>query len=190
MRSAERHFDARALPESVPKSDVSVSLEPVTPEEYRGFVEAQVREFADQKVRAGHWQPAESQTLARHVIEGSLPHEGPTEGHRIWKAVDGRGERVGWIWVGPPPVKTLNLPTRRWLYQITVEPAERRQGYGRAMLEAVEQLLASEGVRDLYLNVFRWNTAARSLYDSSGYNVVYDGDTETGMKKSLPTSVV
>lgn len=167
---------------------VSVSLVAVSPLEYQEFVSAQIVEFAEQKVRAGQWRPEEAPALSRHVVEGFLPAAGPMTGHRVWKAVDGGGERVGWIWVGPPPVKTLNMPHRRWLYQITVEPALRGRGVGRAMLDRLEHILVEEGVQELYLNVFRWNVAARSLFDSAGYEVLLEGESDAGMKKILRKS--
>jgi ribosomal protein S18 acetylase RimI-like enzyme len=53
------------------------------------------------------------------------------------------------------------------------------------MLLAIEELLARDGVRELYLEVFKWNRVARSLYDSSGYEVARDWNTETRMRKRL-----
>ena len=163
----------------------TVRLSPVSNSDYARFVEEQVREFASQKVQAGHWRQDEAMALSRHAVEGFLPPEGPRPGHVVWSVLDGSGARVGWIWVGPPPVKTLDVPAKRWLYQITVEPSARGKGVGRAALAATEATLAKEGVHELYLNVFRWNTIARSLYDSAGYEVVHDGDSDTGMKKTL-----
>jgi len=168
---------------------VAVRLESVSPSEYERFVEAQIREFADQKVRAGQWSAEDALGLARHVVEGFLPHEGPRPGHRVWKAVAKSGDHVAWLWIGPPPVKTLDIPSKRWLYQITVEPSLRGNGYGRAALAAGERILVGEGVKELYLNVFSWNTIARSLYDSSGYEVIHDGETDTGMRKTLRVEV-
>jgi hypothetical protein len=57
------------------------------------------------------------------------------------------------------------------------------------MLASTEELVSGEGARELYLNVFRWNSVARALYDSAGYEVVHDSDTETGMRKSLGKEV-
>lgn len=164
---------------------VSVRLEPVSKAEYARFVRDQIAEFADQKVRAGHWRPEEARELSRHVVEGFLPDDAPKPGHRVWKAVGPSGTPVAWVWVGPSPVKTLNVTSKRWLYQITVEPSLRGKGFGRAALAATEAVLTREGVDELYLNVFRWNTIARSLYDSAGYVVIHDGETDTGMKKVL-----
>lgn len=164
-------------------------LEPVSKSEYARFIAEQIEEFASQKVRAGHWREEDAQGLSRHVVEGFLRPEGPAPGHRVWKAVDESGERTGWVWIGPPPVRTLDVPSKRWLYQITVEPPVRGKGYGRAALAAAETVLAGEGVSELYLNVFRWNTIARNLYDSAGYVVIHDGETDTGMKKELQPEV-
>jgi len=47
-----------------------------------------------------------------------------------------------------------------------VDRPVRGKGYGRAMLAAKEDLVSREGARELYLNVFRWNSVARALYDS------------------------
>ena len=162
-----------------------VGLEPVSQSEYEAFVDAQIEEFAHEKVRAGHWRAEDARDLSRHAVESFLPKDGSRPGHRVWKVVAAQGARVGWIWVGPPPIQALAVPSKRWLYQITIEASERGRGYGRAALAAVEALLAGEGVRELYLHVFRWNVVARSLYDSSGYEVVEDSDTETGMRKTL-----
>ena len=180
---------SRQLPLSVIVSRPTVRLVPASPGEYDDFVREQIREFAEQKIRAGHWRPEEAPELSRHAVESFLPKGGPSETHRVYRAVDASDRGVGWIWVGPPPVRLPNLPTRRWLYQITVDAPLRGKGYGRAMLAATEELVSGEGARELYLNVFRWNSVARALYDSAGYEVVHDSDTETGMRKSLGKEV-
>ena len=57
------------------------------------------------------------------------------------------------------------------------------------MLAATEELVRREGGQELYLNVFRWNSIARALYDSAGYEVVHESETETGMRKALNQEV-
>jgi len=173
------------LPLSFTMSRPTIRLIPASPAEYDDFVTDQIREFAEQKVRAGHWRIEEARELSRHAVESFLPDGGPSEGHRVYRAVDTSNRGVGWIWVGPPPVRPLNLPTRWWLYQITVDAPLRGKGYGRAMLAATEELVSREGGQELYLNVFRWNSVARAMYDSAGYAVVHDSETETGMRKTL-----
>ena len=165
-------------------SDRRVTLVRLPLSEHADFVDRQIREFADEKVRAGHWRREEALNLSRDAVTGVLPKGGPGAGHRVFKGLDGSGQRVGWVWLGPPP-KEMGLRNVEWLYQITVEDILRGQGYGRALLRATEDLLSSEGVEALYLNVFDWNRVARSLYESTGYVVHYDGGTELGMHKRL-----
>ena len=45
----------------------------------------------------------------------------------------------------------------------------RRQGVGRALLQAAVDWASATGVRKLELHVFPWNTAAIALYDSFGF---------------------
>ena len=162
----------------------TVVLVPLSPPEYPEFIERQIVEYADEKTRAGHWSAEEATARSREAMRDFLPPRTPPAGHRFYKGVDDTGRRVGWVWLGPPP-KELNLQNSQWLYQITVEEFLRGQGYGRALLQAAESLVAADGEDALYLNVFAWNRGAKALYDSAGYEVHYDGGTEFGMHKPL-----
>jgi RimJ/RimL family protein N-acetyltransferase len=52
---------------------------------------------------------------------------------------------------------------------VMVSSARRRQGIGRALLEAAEDWAGAAGIRKLELHVFPHNEAARRLYESCGY---------------------
>jgi ribosomal protein S18 acetylase RimI-like enzyme len=80
--------------------------------------------------------------------------------------VDRDGDTVGWLWVTPCEQAA---PHCAFLKQITVAERSRRRGYGRAMLAALEQLLADEGIDEVRLNVFAANEPAGRLYASAGY---------------------
>src|SRR5437763_595461 len=88
-----------------------------------------------------------------YVLEGVHPAEGVL---------------VGWLWVGPGPMfleryGVRDLARARWLSQITVRDELCGRGYGQALLAALHEHLAAEGVDVLYLRVYDWNTAARRL---------------------------
>lgn len=161
-----------------------VALVPLSPAELRDFMERQVREYAEEKVRAGEWSREEAMELSRDTTMRFLEGGRPAPGHRFFKAVDEGQREVGWIWLGPPPAD-VRAERAEWLYQITVAESLRGRGFGRGMLRAAEDLLAREGVRELHLHVFRWNAAARSLYDSEGYEVTEGGRTDARMRKRL-----
>ncbi len=164
-----------------------VRLLPLDDAEYREFAEMQIVEHADQERRAGFWSQEEALARSREESADLLADRLRARGHRFFKAVGASGERVGWAWDGPPP-PALGLVNHRWLYQITVEAPLRGKGYGRAMLAALEAMLATEGVDNLRLNVYTWNTVAMSLYHSAGYEIVYDGENEKNMVKRLRAS--
>lgn len=55
------------------------------------------------------------------------------------------------------------------LLTIAVAPDTRRQGYGQALLEAVEARVRDLGGARIFLEVAQDNAAARALYEGSGY---------------------
>ncbi|HRO16460.1 MAG TPA: GNAT family N-acetyltransferase [Paracoccus sp. (in: a-proteobacteria)] len=52
---------------------------------------------------------------------------------------------------------------------LAVDPAVRRQGVGRGLVEAFVQEAASRGAERAYLEVAAGNVPARRLYDASGW---------------------
>jgi ribosomal protein S18 acetylase RimI-like enzyme len=66
------------------------------------------------------------------------------------------------------------LPAGRHVLQVNgigVDPAYRRRGIARALLDAAIAEARSRGARRLTLRVFAPNTAARALYESAGFEV-------------------
>ena len=161
-----------------------IDLVPASRAELSEFVEQQIVEYADEKRRAGHWTAEEALLRSRETILSLLGENPAGRGHRILKGVDAEGTRIGWIWIGPPP-DVLRRERTKWLYQISVDAKARGRGFGRGMLTALHKLLLAEGIETLHLNVFKWNVVARNLYDSLGYEVALETETETGMRKTL-----
>jgi ribosomal protein S18 acetylase RimI-like enzyme len=93
-----------------------------------------------------------------------------TPGHRllaIHAASDGR--RVGEAWIehrieDDQPICVI-------LY-LRIEPSERRRGFGRAALHALEALARQAGESAIRLTVGGRNEAARALYDSVGFHML------------------
>ena len=73
---------------------------------------------------------------------------------------------------------------RRWVERDAVERA-RRKGYGRAMLAAVEELLARRGIDELRLNVSVANEPARHLYETAGYEQVGQEGRRCHLRKQI-----
>jgi GNAT superfamily N-acetyltransferase len=59
------------------------------------------------------------------------------------------------------------------LFDIVVDPAERRRGHGRRLLEELLAWAYARGARRAYLQVVEQNQAARALYASLGFKPAY-----------------
>jgi len=55
------------------------------------------------------------------------------------------------------------------LLSLAVDPQARRQGHGRALIQAVEDAARSRGARHMQLELREDNASARALYHSLGY---------------------
>jgi len=161
-----------------------VRLIPMTAAERRKFVEEELANYADQQIRDAGWPPAEALDRARAELEPVLEREldcAQRNGEKLWSAVERDGESVGWLWVRPAHA------TGSFLNQITVAAPHRRRGYGRAMLAALEELVAADGIDEVQLNVNVANEPARRLYDAAGYEQVGEDGRLRRLRKRLDT---
>ena len=58
---------------------------------------------------------------------------------------------------------------RGWVYYVATDPERRGKGYGRAIMNAVEDWLREAGMPKLQLLVRRENVAVAAFYQSIGY---------------------
>lgn len=75
---------------------------------------------------------------------------------------------VGVLWIAP----LRDRPGSAFVYDIEIAEEHRGKGLGRAAMRAAEQTVSAAGFDSIGLSVFGYNTAARNLYDSLGYEVV------------------
>ncbi len=76
--------------------------------------------------------------------------------------VDGDGALVGHCLV-------RRIVDEAWVMEIAVDPAARRCGHGRALLDEAERRARAWGTASLWLEVRAQNDAARGLYARCGF---------------------
>jgi ribosomal protein S18 acetylase RimI-like enzyme len=117
---------------------------------------------------------------ARTSLESSFPGGVPAPGHLVYDIVatdpESAGEIVGYLWIAP----LTEGSDAWWVFDISVEEHHRGAGYGRAAMQLAEKAAAEHGAVTLGLNVFGYNTVARRLYDSLGYET-----TAVQMRKTI-----
>ncbi|MEX2215633.1 MAG: GNAT family acetyltransferase [Phycisphaeraceae bacterium] len=73
---------------------------------------------------------------------------------------------------------------RGWISYFGVDPAMRRNGIGRRLIEEVEQLLKSRGCPKINLQIRTSNTAVIKFYETLGYKL----DDVVSMGKRIDTA--
>jgi ribosomal protein S18 acetylase RimI-like enzyme len=161
-----------------------VLLTPLTLAERGAFSSALAADYVDFLASRGEAaDPVAALAQARAGIEAEV-EAAVQAGEELWAAWDAGGGTVGWLWV---KYSVAGLPpSAAFLYQILVKPEFRRQGYGSAMLAALEHLLVAAGRSELRLNVWEANEAARRLYERAGYVLVERFPAKRQLHKRLP----
>ena len=135
-------------------------------------------DYVTSRIQAGETEE-QARTNADRSFQQSFDEDGrPRPGHLIFDVVSD-GAVVGYLWVGPqsPP-----SPGAWWVWDIAIEESQQRHGYGRQAMLLGEEEVRRAGGRVLGLNVFGFNTGARALYESLGYET-----TAIQMAKRLET---
>lgn len=155
-----------------------LTLRPMSDAEYERFYSKAIREYAADNVEAGNWPQEDSINLSTKAFDEFLPQGRDTPKVLILSADNLEGENVGYFWIG---LERNGSPSGgAWIYDIEVAESQRGKGFGKALLQAAEEVTARNGVTKLGLNVFGANAIARKLYESAGYSM-----TQIQMSKQL-----
>lgn len=138
-----------------------VRLRPLAEGEFAAWAAAHRREYARGLVEHAGLSKAEADAKVAHDIPAVLPQGLATENVHVWVA-EAEGRRVGTVFLGVRGGEA-------WLFDITIDEAERGRGHGRAAMLALEDEARALGFDRLALNVWGGNEVARGLYASLGY---------------------
>ncbi len=154
-----------------------VRLDRMTSEEYATYHREAVVDYAESHVLAKSWPAHGARQRAMDEYAEFLPEGVATPGHHLYTARDGN-QRIGMIWFGERPHGTGRVA---YLYDIQIDTELRGNGYGEALMRALEHEVRSVGLNVVRLQVFGNNSIARSLYRKLGYietNVVMAKDLD------------
>ena len=138
-----------------------VTLRPLREDEYEAWDAAHRAEYEHGLVEFAGLSADAARVKVEHDIAAVLPDGLRTADTWIW-AIEADGRQVGTVWVG-------FRGSGPWLYDITIDEAERGRGYGRGAMLALEDEVRRLGHESVTLNVWGGNDVARGLYRSLGY---------------------
>jgi ribosomal protein S18 acetylase RimI-like enzyme len=149
---------------------MTVTLRPMTPTEFDATIDKVFADTVREWVAAGRIAADEAPAEIRRQRERSAPDGVQTE-HMLFLIGEVDGQRIGWIWLALPGAPPRHVETA-WVYNVEVDQAHRRRGYGRELMLAAERELVQRGVKHVGLNVFGTNQTAIRLYQKLGYEVI------------------
>ena len=139
----------------------------MTEEEFLAYAAQENASYAREKVRSGEWREAEALALAEKSFRELLPDGlAPQDNHLFTlHDVDAR-LNVGVLWFA---VQVRGGKRIAYVYDVSIKPEYRRQGYAARAFLALEDEVRTRGLSGIALHVFAHNTAAHALYVKLGY---------------------
>lgn len=145
---------------------------------FQFFLGQATRDYAEDKVKAGAWDPENAMKLSEEVIARSLPKGLYTEGAYLYSIVEiSSDSQVGYIWFN---VTEGRSGREAFIYDFYIFEPYQSKGYGKQAMIALDEEAREMGVTKIGLHVFGQNHRAFELYKKMGYIV-----TDITMSKDL-----
>jgi ribosomal protein S18 acetylase RimI-like enzyme len=148
---------------------VTVSLRPMTEEEFVPYEDDDAHRYAQAMVSAGYWSAEGALERAKETHAKLLPQGVSTKDH-LFFVIEQPPELIpiGAIWLS---INRETLPASGFVYDLILHQRFRGRGLGREAMEALEEEARRLRLTSLALHVFEDNTPARTLYTALGYQV-------------------
>ena len=150
---------------------MTIELRAMPAERLPGWLEETRREYEQARIKSGEAAEVAARK-ARESMAASFPDGRIAPGHLVYDVValesNGRSTIVGFLWIS----QAQERADAWWVSDIEIHEDHRGKGYGRAAMQLAEVAAAEQGAATLGLNVFGYNTVARGLYESLGYETV------------------
>ena len=146
-----------------------VTLTPIEQADFERFLESEIAEYAQDKIKSGNWLAEDALEKSRAEFLGLLPDGPQTKDQFIFTIFDEQTrQKLGVLWV---QVKLGEARRRAFICDFVIEPQFRGQGFGKRALQALDKKMDEMGVESISLHVFAHNTQAIGLYEKMGYAV-------------------
>ncbi|MFI0977802.1 GNAT family N-acetyltransferase [Streptomyces sp. NPDC021093] len=144
------------------------TLRPLDAEHFPAWLSRSRADYAQELVALGQTSE-DAYRQADETMAHSFPSGAPTQDHAVFDVVDDAGAAVGHLWIGPDRSDDADA---WWVRDIAIDADKRGRGPGRrAMLLGLlgEEYARARGAHTLGLSVAGFNTGARGLDESLGY---------------------
>jgi len=155
-----------------------IKLVPMDESEFQTYLADAMRDYAEDKVKAGNWHPAEALQKSTAEYQQLLPAGLASKNQYLFSIVAPEIETtIGMIWFAVDETRPQPVA---FIYDFLIFEEFRRRGYGTQALLAVEEKVMALALDTISLHVFGHNRGARALYEKVGYEI-----TNLNMAKKL-----
>ena len=143
-------------------------------EDFKSYLERDIREYAEEHVRNGNWKPEEALERSRKEHQQLLPDGLQSKDQYLFSIIeDVSNQKVGNLWF-------QIADNQAFVYDFRINESQRGKGYGKQTLLALDEKLKSMNVESVGLHVFGDNVKAQEFYEKMGFQI-----TGIFMKKIL-----
>ena len=160
-----------------------VHLEPMSETQFQSYLGTAVEDYAQAHLKSGDCAPEDALRLAQEDYQKLLPDGLQSKDNFLFSIYDdalGKNEIIGMVWFAVTPNRAVRS---MFVYDLNIREELRRKGYGRKVMQRVEELVQEMGIDTVGLHVFGYNHAARALYENMGYQITGIGMTKTLRKQ-------
>ncbi|ARI77349.1 GNAT family N-acetyltransferase [Halobacillus mangrovi] len=154
-----------------------ITLASMVKAEFDANIDAQIKDYADEKVKAGTWTEEEAFEKSNESFNNLLPEGLKTSDH-YFLSIRNDERNVGYFWYYF--AKEANNQKEAFIYNFLIFDEHRGKGYGKKALEELEKHVKKEGIKKLTLHVFGHNKRAIHLYNKMKFDT-----TDLVMSKHL-----
>ncbi|WP_230980907.1 GNAT family N-acetyltransferase [Rossellomorea arthrocnemi] len=153
-----------------------ILLKPMTGAEFNHWIQESIKEYAEEKTKAGNFQQETSLEQAEQEFKQLLPEGKETKNHYLFMLFQEESQEVvGNLWIH---VKEEDKEI--FIYDIKILESKRGSGYGKEALASLDSFAKEMAISKISLHVFGHNKIAISLYQKTGYEI-----TNVLMSKTL-----
>ncbi|MGC4376458.1 GNAT family N-acetyltransferase [Fictibacillus sp. Mic-4] len=143
-----------------------VVLRKMNDEEFSVYLSYSVKNYGEEKAKAGNWPKEKALELAQQEFDQLLPDGLHTKNHFLYQIVDETSnEKVGYLWFHERGEDQKTA----FIYDFLIYEKHRGRGYAKQALAALEEVAKDRGIKTIRLHVFGHNQTAIKLYEKCGF---------------------
>ena len=144
-----------------------IRLIPMNEANYQAYRSTAIADYAQDHVDAGNWTAENALDSATQQYHELLPDGLHSKDNYLFSIGDEETQTiVGMLWFA---VMEHSGHRRAFVFDVKIDEAFRRRGYGEQAFRALETKVRELGLHTISLHVFGHNLPARAMYEKLGY---------------------